>query len=196
VGLAAKQLRAANADQLQLYTVQLDFPRWIYNSGQWFNNHTECLLRNTSGQIVIGVEGNNRTVPCRECCFGANTTAHPNGYCPVFGFDTTCGQDAWVKLIVDTVNEQDLDGVFIDGFQGCDPFDDRCRVLKGTTPAQDKSWVAGLKSALFALAAALGKGKTIICNQTGQTYDCDGEAECFCSASNEERFGGGPPVGS
>ena len=56
-------------------------------------------------------------------------------------------------------------------------------------------WQAGLKSALYALAAALAKlgNKTIICNDTGNTYACDGHAHCFCNASNSERFGGGAP---
>jgi hypothetical protein len=198
VGLAAKQLRAVAPKQLQLYTVQIDFPRWIYDSGQWFNNHSECLLHDANGSVVIGVQGNNKTglpneEPCRECCFGADPSAGNWGHCPVFGFDSKCGQEAWVKLIVDTVESQQLDGVFIDGFQGCDPFDNGCRVLGTASPATATAWVAGLKAALFALAAALGKGKTIICNQTGKTYYCDGEAECFCTASNDERFGGGPP---
>jgi hypothetical protein len=84
----------------------------------------------------------------------------------------------------------------IDGFQGCDPEQSGCRVLGGSTAAQTTAWMAGLKGALFALAAALSKlgNKTIICNQTGQTYFCDGEGDCFCSASNSERFGGGAPV--
>ena len=97
-----------------------------------------------------------------------------------------------MRLIVEAVKDNDLDGVFIDGFQGCDPEGKGCRVLGSTGAAQSAAWMAGLKAALFALAAALGDLKTIICNETGNTYFCDGAEKCFCSASNSERFGGGP----
>ena len=198
VGLAAAQLRAVVPAQLQLYTVQIDSPRWIYTSGQWFANHSECLLQR-NGSVVKYIMGHqDPNLPmgkCAECCFGTGQNDTYTGYCPVFGFDTQCGAENWVRLIVEAVTENKLDGVFIDGFQGCDPFAQSCRVLHGSTPAQNTAWMAGLKSALFALAAALAKlgNKTIICNETGNTYFCDGADECFCSASNDERFGSGPP---
>lgn len=198
VGLAAAQLRAVAPKQLQLYTVQIDLPRWIYTSGQWFNNHSECLLQR-NGSVVRVLNGHpDPNLPkgeCAECCFGTGQNDTYTGYCPAFGFDTQCGQDNWVRLIVEAVQDNNLDGVFIDGFQGCDPFAQNCRVLQGSSPTQTAAYMAGLKSALFALAAAFAKlgGKTIICNRTGGTYFCDGEDKCFCSASNSERFGGGPP---
>lgn len=198
VGLAAAQLRKSSPGQLQLYTIQIDFARSVYTSGQWFNNNSQCLLQ-IDGKVVHGVNGRpDPNLPkgdCAECCFGGGQNATYTGFCPVFGFDTACGREAWVRLIVDAVQTNDLDGVFIDGFQGCDPMASGCRVLGHSGQAQTAAWMSGLKSALYALAAALaGLGnKTIICNETGNTYACDGEANCFCNASNSERFGGGPP---
>ena len=35
--------------------------------------------------------------------------------------------------------------------------------------------------------------KKIVCNRTGSTFNCDVKkgAQCYCTASNEERWGGG-----
>ena len=49
---AARQLQGANPAQLQLYTIQNDFTRSIYASGEWFNAHPECLLRDRDGKLV------------------------------------------------------------------------------------------------------------------------------------------------
>ena len=114
MGLAAAQLRAVAPAQLQLYTVQIDYPRWIYTSGQWFGNHSECLLQR-NGSVVHGVNGSpDPNLPkgdCAECCFGSGTNETYTGYCPVFGFDTQCGKEQWVKLIVQAVEKNKLDGV-------------------------------------------------------------------------------------
>ena len=71
--LAAAQLRAVAPGQLQLYTAQIDSPRWIYTSGQWFGNHSECLLQQ-NGSVVRYIMGKpDPNLPkgeCAECCFG------------------------------------------------------------------------------------------------------------------------------
>lgn len=140
---------------------------------------------------------NNSTQPSVGHC-DANVSvpgkAYPFGACYTYGFDTECGRQAWVKFIVDTVEQQNLDGIFIDGFQGCDPSvpNGSCRVLSKCTAQVATAWMQGLNSSLWALAQAFaGKNKTVICNDTGQTYACDSEIGCFCTASNDERFGGG-----
>ena len=48
----ARQLLAANPKQQQLYTIQLDFTRTIYASGEWFVDHPECLLRDANDSLV------------------------------------------------------------------------------------------------------------------------------------------------
>ena len=64
VGLAAAQLRKVSPGQRQLYTVQIDFPRWIYTSGQWFNNNSQCLLQH-DGKVC----GTASVCVCvRACC--------------------------------------------------------------------------------------------------------------------------------
>jgi hypothetical protein len=42
--------------------------------------------------------------------------------CYVYGFQTECGREAWLKYAVDTVEAGNSNGVCIDGFQGCDPY--------------------------------------------------------------------------
>jgi hypothetical protein len=202
IGAAAAQLRTLNPSQLQLYTVQIDYARSVYTSGQWFHAHPECLNRDSNG-VLMNHTGTLHPPPGNhdECDFGRNATYA--GYCPVYGFQTECGRDNWVRLIVDAVTQNDLDGVFIDGFQGC-AIDDAHPNMQGCCPggvagsqcnaAQKTAWMLGLRQALWALKGALGAlNKTIICNKTGGTYACGTDStKCFCDASNSERFGGGP----
>ena len=56
VGLAAAQLRKSSPGQLQLYTIQIDFARSVYTSGQWFNNNSQCLLQ-IDGKVCAGERG-------------------------------------------------------------------------------------------------------------------------------------------
>jgi hypothetical protein len=179
---AAAQLRSANPQQQQYYTIQNDFTRAIYDSGQWFNEHPECCLRDANGSLV------NHTEPTQKfpiCTGGPNKDT-----CHIYGFDTQCGRDGWVRYAVDTVKKGNLDGVFIDGFQGCSP-DGGCGRTVGTaSPATAKAWLAGLGEALWELhrqLAALGN-KTIICNGTGEMWACGGKKPCYCDAANKERF--------
>ena len=103
-----------------------------------------------------------------------------------------------MKTITDACEEYDLDGVFIDGFQGYSPSGGFNRVLGSCAPATQKAWLSGLNASLWALhknfttGKNAGKKKKIICNQTGGTFNCDvTTGECYCTASNEERWGGG-----
>lgn len=197
-GLAAKQLRKINPSQLQLYTVQIDYARSVYASGAWFNNHPECILKDADGQPVLnnassaatarGHCDHNVTVPGKHYPFGA---------CVVYGFDTECGASQWVKSITDACEQYDLDGVFIDGFQGYSP-SGFGRVLGKCSTSTQEAWLAGLNASLWALHANFTTGrnakrkKKIICNQTGGTFNCDKTTgECYCTASNDERWGGG-----
>jgi len=128
IGSAAAQLRKLNPKQLQLYTVQIDYARSVYDSGQWFYNHPECRARDSNGLLMnkTGSVPKNKLTMRNECAFdsgdpNAGTPANSTypGYCPVYGFDTDCGRGNWTALIVKAVTKNKLDGVFIDGFQGC-----------------------------------------------------------------------------
>ena len=115
-GLAAAQLRQANPAQLQLYTVQIDYARSVYESGAWFNRHPECTLKDAHGNPVL----NNATNPATargHCDAKVNVTGknYPYGACYTYGFDTECGAQQWVKFITDACEKYNLDGVFIDG---------------------------------------------------------------------------------
>ena len=180
---AAKQMLAANPQQQQFYTIQNDFTRAIYDSGAWFNAHPECLLRDANGSLV------NHTNPDQK--FPICTSGPNKDTCHVYGFQTKCGQDAWVKFAVDTVTKGNMQGVFIDGFQGCSPEGGACgRALATCSATQSKSWLDGLSDALWQLHQqflALGN-KTIICNGTGEMFACNNKAKCYCDAANKERF--------
>jgi hypothetical protein len=196
-GLAAKQLRQANPDQLQLYTVQIDYGRSVYKSGAWFNSHPECWLNDTNGDPVI----NNASKPSPGHCdhkFDIPGKAYPYGGCVVYGFNTQCGAQGWVDAITSACEQHDLDGVFIDGFQGYSAGVSYNRVLGKCSKETQQAWLRGLNASLWALHTNFTTGKNskkkkkIICNQTGGTYNCDVKTgECYCTASNDERWGGG-----
>ena len=198
---SAKQLRSANPEQLQLYTIQNDFTRSIYASGDYFNAHPECMLRDKNGDLVNFTNTQQQIPECTQPnATGGNATCH------VYGFNTKCGRDAWVKFAVDTVSNGSLDGVFIDGFQGCTPEGGCGRALATCDEATSTAWLAGLNETMWQLRAGLDaiedtalvrangsssktkKNKTIVCNGTGQMYDCGGRKPCWCDAANKERF--------
>lgn len=178
---AAAQLRAVNPEQQQFYTITHTGTNALYASGDWFNAHPECLLRDANGSVV------NHTAPKANipiCTDGPN-----KDLCHMYGFQTECGREAWVKFAVDTVTKGNLDGVFIDGFQGCSP--DGCPgALANCSDLQQKAWLQGLNTTLWELHRQLkAKGnKTIICNGTGKMWACGGKTPCFCDAANKERF--------
>jgi len=193
---AAKQLLAANPSQQQLYTIQSDFTRNIYNSGEWFNANPECMLKDKNGALVNISTPNQKWPIC-------GTMKDP--VCHAYGFQTQCGRDAWVDFAVETVEafgDAAGHGVFIDGFQGCDPYapgamdptskSNPCgRLLANTTKEQQVAWISGFNESLWELRRRLGKNRTIICNFTGRIYSCNGKVPCFCDGGNEERFYGG-----
>eukprot|EP01052_Picozoa_sp_SAG31_P045679 SAG31_NODE_8439_length_1452_cov_1.906874_1_plen_330_part_01 len=196
-GIAAKQLRAKNPHQLQFYTVQIDYARSVYASGAWFNAHPECTLMDANGDPVL----NNASKPSPGHCdhnVSVPGKSYPFGACVVYGFNTKCGASQWVKSITDACEKYDIDGVFIDGFQGYDPAGGYPRVLGKATRSAQQAWLRGLNASLWALhknfttGRAAKKKKRIICNRTGSTYNCDVvTGECYCTASNDERWGGG-----
>eukprot|EP01051_Picozoa_sp_SAG22_P015412 SAG22_NODE_2009_length_3150_cov_3.039331_2_plen_248_part_00 len=87
---------------------------------------------------------------------------------------------------------------FIDGFQGYSPIG-YGRVLGKCSKQDEVAWLQGLNASLWALHRNFTTGKNsgrkkkkIICNQTGGTYNCEvATGECYCTASNDERWGGG-----
>lgn len=124
--------------------------------------------------------------------------SYPYGACFVYGFHTACGAEQWVRSITDACEQYSLDGVFIDGFQGWSP-NGFGRVIGKCTQEVQTAWLAGLNSSLWALHRNFTTGKNakkkkkIICNQFGGTFNCDvTTGECYCTASNDERWGGGP----
>ena len=149
--LAASQLRAVAPNQLQMYTVQVDYARSVYASGTWFNTHPQCTLMDSSGRPVL----NNATKPdVGHCDHKVDGPGHyPFGACVVYGFNTECGSAQWTKSITDACEQYDLDGVFIDGFQGCDPFGPgggACPRLLGHCDAETSAaWLKGLKRSLL-----------------------------------------------
>lgn len=113
--LAAQQLRAMAPEQLQLYTVQIDFARSVYKSGEWFNQHKECVLNATDGYPVM----NNASKPTKfpdnigHCNQKPDIPgrSYPYGGCYVYGFNTKCGREKWTSFITDACEKYDLDGV-------------------------------------------------------------------------------------
>ena len=128
---SAKQLLAANPAQQQFYTINVIGPAAMYDSGAWFNAHPECLLRDEYGGLV---NHSNPKQKNHECTAGPNKDT-----CYVYGFQTQCGRDAWVKFAVDTVSKGGLQGVFIDGFQGCSPEGKACGRALSTCSAQQSA---------------------------------------------------------
>eukprot|EP00040_Diaphanoeca_grandis_P001535 m.276018 g.276018 ORF g.276018 m.276018 type:complete len:417 (-) comp122007_c0_seq1:25-1275(-) len=193
--MAATQLRAVNPDQLQLYTVQIDYARTVYAMGEWVGAHPECLARDSHGNPLVL---NSTTPSVGHCDAKVNMSGYPYGGCYIYGFDTECGAKHWVSAITDAIEMYNLDGVFIDGFQGCDPYEGSCNRVIGTcSKVTQQAWLSGLNASLWALHNNFTTGenakkpKKIICNQTGGTYSCKKGGKCFCSASNDERWGGG-----
>ena len=85
----------------------------------------------------------------------------------------------------------------VSGFQGWSP-SAFPRVLGRCSQDTQQAWLRGLNASLWALyhnftAPSRGeKKKKIICNRTGGTFNCDIKTgTCYCTASNDERWGGG-----
>jgi len=90
-----------------------------------------------------------------------------------------------------------LNGIFLDGFQGCDPFDGNgcqrvCHSSAGCDPETMKKWNAGLIQAMWILKKeVLGKKGTLVCNSTPGPYMCKVGSkpveQCPCDGTNDER---------
>lgn len=75
---AAAQLRAVNPEQQQFYTITHTGTNALYASGDWFDAHPECLLRDANGSVV------NHTAPKANipiCTDGPN-----KDLCHMYGF--------------------------------------------------------------------------------------------------------------
>ena len=108
------------------------------------------------------------------------------------------------------VDKGGITGIFLDGFQSCDPFFDTTvpghkagsgceRVCTskggvGCTPAVQEAWNKGLRDAMFRLRAMLGENGSLICNSTPGPYTCGIDPNpvknCPCDGTNDERGGG------
>ena len=101
-------------------------------------------------------------------------------------------------MCTDSITKYDPDGVFIDGFQGYNSTGSSACVIGKCAPETQKAWLQGLNNSLWALHHNFTQGlnakkkKKIVCNQAGGTYNCDIKTgECYSTASNDERWGGG-----
>ena len=123
----------------------------------------------------------------------------------VWDFGKECGVESWLNTSRDLITKGGLNGIFIDGFQGCDPFTHQgcqrvCKSKVGCDPDTIAKWNAGLRNALWRLKKEiLGENGTLICNYTPGPYACDKNSSipgwnpienCPCDGTNDERGGG------
>lgn len=170
----AAALRALNPDQRQWFYYAIDLVR-VHNfeNDHWMEAHPECQLRDVNGDAVPRM---------------------------VWDFGSECGAERWLNTSRALVTAGKLNGVFIDGFQGCNPFEGDmgcvrvCTSEAGCDDETMKRWNAGLVAALWRLKREiLGKNGTLICNYTPGPFTCDPSkpiAECPCDGTNDERGGG------
>ena len=170
----AAALRALNPNQRQWFYYAIDLVR-VHNfeNDHWMEAHPECQLRDVNGDAVP------RTV---------------------WDFGSECGAERWLNTSRALVTAGGLDGVFIDGFQGCNPFEGDmgcvrvCTSKAGCDDETMKRWNAGLVAALWRLKREiLGENGTLICNYTPGPFTCDPSkpiSECPCDGTNDERGGG------
>lgn len=123
----------------------------------------------------------------------------------VWDFGSDCGTEAWLNTSRSLIMHSGLDGVFLDGFQGCDPFSAGgcsrvCTSKAGCNASTLQAWNAGLRAAMWRLKKEiLGENGTLICNSTPGPYFCDVkngsnydpfDGNCPCDGTNDERGGG------
>eukprot|EP01051_Picozoa_sp_SAG22_P000356 SAG22_NODE_8_length_37215_cov_120.960351_24_plen_437_part_00 len=189
----ARTMLAKNPAQRQWAYYAIDLVRTTYETGAYMMNHSdECLFKDASG------------VPVPR---------------PVYGFDGgagSCGVEKWLEGVQRMVEKGNITGIFLDGFQGCDPFFPRnkdgsfgvgCTRICGhhtlangsktpvnCTAASLAAWNRGLREAMWRLKRLLGVNGTLICNSTPGPYTCGNAAdpitECPCDGTNDERGGG------
>lgn len=170
----AAALRAVNPKQRQWFYYAIDLLRpHSFENDHYVDAHEECQLRDEDGVAV----------PRR-----------------VWDFGSECGVERWLNTSRMMITQGGLDGIFIDGFQGCNPFigDGCARVCTSTTAKCDpdvmKKWNEGLVAAMWRLKREiLGENGTLICNYTPGPFVCDPNkpvSECPCDGTNDERGGG------
>ena len=171
----AKALRAINPDQQQwfYYAIDLVRPHDFYWDGDIAINNTQCLLHDDAGEPMT------RTV---------------------WDFGNPCGVEHWLNTSRSLITRGGLNGIFIDGFQGCNPFVGTgcqrvCKSRNSTcSAAKMKAWNEGLVKAMWTLKREiLGENGTLICNYTPGPFACDPSkpvSECPCDGTNDERGGG------
>ena len=170
----AQALLKKNPKQRQWFYYGIDLVRGhAFENDNWVEHHPECQLHDKNGQPV------ERTV---------------------WDFGTECGMERWLNTSRAMV-AGGLNGIFLDGFQGCDPFTKGgctrvCKSKAGCDPAVLERWNAGLRAAMWRLKREiLGENGTFICNSTPGPYACVGNTstpveDCPCDGTNDERGGG------
>merc|ERR1719271_1490793 len=108
----------------------------------------------------------------------------------------SCGFERWLNTSRMMI-AGGLNGIFLDGFQGCDPFDGNgcqrvCTSKAGCDKETMAKWNAGLIQALWMLKKeVLGKNGTLVCNSTPGPYECKYKGnpieDCPCDGTFDER---------
>ena len=177
--LQAARLRRLNPAQAQWFYYAIDLARpHNFGNDHWLYDHPECQLHDKEGTPVPRM---------------------------VWDFGSTCGVESWLNTSRQLITHGGLDGVFLDGFQGCDPFSPGgcsrvCTSKVGCDAATMARWNAGLRAAIWRLKREiLGANGTLVCNYTPGPYLCDRNAsdpswnpidDCPCDGTNDERGGG------
>jgi len=186
VSQQAQVMLAKNPSQRQWAYYAIDLVRTTFETGAYMMNHSdECLFKDASG------------VPVPR---------------PVYGFDGgagSCGVEKWLEGVQMMVEKGGISGIFLDGFQGCDPFFPRlgngsfgvgCTRICGhhtlangskvpvdCTPESIAAWNKGLRDAMWRLKKLLGENGTLICNSTPGPYTCgnakDPITDCPCDGT-------------
>ena len=97
----------------------------------------------------------------------------------VWDFGKECGVESWLNTSRDLITKGGLNGIFIDGFQGCDPFTHQgcqrvCKSSAGCDAETMQKWNEGLRKSLWRLKKEiLGENGTLVCNYTPGPYACD-----------------------
>ena len=149
----AQALLKKNPKQRQWFYYAIDLIRpHAFENDNWMEYHPECRLKDKNGVPV------------------------PRS---VWDFGSQCGTERWLNTSRAMV-AGGLNGIFLDGFQGCDPFTKGgctrvCTSKAGCDPAVLERWNAGLRAAMWRLKREiLGENGTFICNSTPGPYACVG----------------------
>jgi len=172
----AQALLKLNPKQQQWFYYAIDLVRQHnFMNDNYVEHHPECLLKDVNGKPV------------------------PRMVWDFSGGPGSCGFDRWLNTSRAMV-AGGINGIFIDGFQGCDPFDGNgcqrvCTSKAGCDKETMKKWNAGLIQALWTLKKEiLGKDGTVVCNYTPGPYFCKVGSrpveDCPCDGTNDERGGG------